>query len=70
MGREGIALGREGIDLQRDQAYTQAEVDKYKVGVDTEAALARMLSDYMSATGGEAPEEMMDMFTNYLEDNA
>ena len=65
-GREGINISMKGIDLGRDQAYTQTEVDKYKVGQDTGAAIARMLADFMSATGGEVPEEFMSMYEDYM----
>jgi len=66
-GRKDILSQRELIAGQERQAMTQAEIDKYKYGTQTSTAMAKMMSDYMSATGEDVPEEFYDMFTEYSE---
>ena len=66
-GRKDILSQRELIAGQERQATTQSEIDKYKYGTETSTAMAKMLSDYMAATGEDVPEEFYDMFTEYSE---
>ena len=66
-GRKDILSQRELIAGQERQATTQSEIDKYKYGTETSTAMAKMMSDYMAATGEDVPEEFYDMFTEYSE---
>jgi len=58
-------FGREGIDLGRQKAITADDLKRVKYEGDTQAALASMITSYMSATGEDVPDEMMDLFQEY-----
>ena len=72
MGMQNIGLARQDIASQRKliagqegSARTQAELDEYKFTTQTSSAMAKMMSDYMSATGEDVPEEFYTLFEDY-----
>ena len=58
-------FGRENIEIGRDMAETAAGVQrsKYETGVNQQ--FARMVGDYMSATGEALPDDLMQLFEEY-----
>ena len=65
--RKDIASQRELITGQEGAARTQADMDEYKFTTQTSSAMAKMMSDYMSATGEDVPEEFYTLFEDYSE---
>jgi hypothetical protein len=79
--REDIALGREEIELGMDTlavrgnilegkvetAETQAEIDKYNYSTAAGQQLANMMTQYMTATGEDIPDEFMSTYEEYME---
>jgi len=67
LARKDIASQRELITGQEGAARTQADMDEYKFTTQTSSAMAKMMSDYMSATGEDVPEEFYTLFEDYSE---
>lgn len=79
--REDISLGREEIKLgmdtlgvkgnilegQMDVARTQTEIDKYNYTTAAGQQLANMMTQYMTATGEDIPDEFMSTYEEYME---
>ena len=73
-GYKNVALGRETIGSQRNVlaskmrgAETSAEMQEFQYQTQTEQAMAKMMTDYMSATGEDVPEEFYTLFEDYSE---
>ena len=69
MQMANIGTGRTLLASQERGAETQADIDIAQGKQRTQASLASMLSDYMSATGETIDSGYMDMFTDYMEGN-
>lgn len=67
MQMANIGVGRTLLASQERGAETQAEIDIAQGKQRTQASLASMLSDYMTATGETIDEGYLDMFTDYQE---
>ena len=64
-GRKDISSQRQMIGSQERGAQTQADIDIAQGKQRTQASLASMLSDYMTATGETIDEGYLDMFSDY-----
>ena len=58
-------FGHDTIELGRQKALTADDLKRVKYEGDTQSALASMITSYMSATGEDVPDEMMDLWTEY-----
>ena len=67
MQMANIGTGRTLLASQERGAETQADIDIAQGKQRTQASLASMLSDYMTATGETIDSSFMDMFTDYQE---
>lgn len=65
MGREELGRQEDMFAIKKDQALTQSEIDKYKVGSDNASAMASLLTSYMSATGEDIPDEFSNLFEEF-----
>ena len=62
-------LGRENIQLGREQATTASDIQRTKYTQGMNQQLARMMGDYISATGESVPDDMMKMWEEYTSEN-
>jgi len=68
MAMQNIGSQGKMIEGQESAAITQAEIDEYKFTTQTSTAMAKMMSDYMNATGEDVPEEFYTLFQDYSEE--
>ena len=67
--RQKIGIGREKIGIGKDTVRTQADIDIAQNRLSTQQALASMLSDYMTATGETLPDDQLQDFMDFIQDN-
>ena len=72
--REEVALAGETLDArgnilesQMEGMETQMDISKFNYATSTGQQLANMMTQFMSATGEDIPDDFMDMYSEYME---